>query len=469
MFLAIKKIHMVGIGGSGMSGIAEILHNLGYEVSGSDIKSSPLIEKLIKSGIKIYIGHDANNLKDSEVLVYSSAVHKSNPELIEAQNNKIPIIHRSEMLAELMRLKTSIAVSGTHGKTTTTSILASSLHYLHMDPTVIIGGKINTFDGHSKIGKGDLFVAEADESDGSFLKLNPTIAIVTNIDRDHLDHYENLDNIIKTFELFLNKVPFYGALCLCIDDPIVQVLLPQLKRKIITFGLRHDADIYAKNIQLSGFHSTYTPIIFGKKYHEVHLKMPGQYNIVNSLATFAIGHLFHINPNETAKSISHFEGVEHRFTLIGEINNAIIVDDYAHNPKKIQTVLSGARESFPNKHIIAIFQPHRYTRIKYQMDEFSKCFKDADDLIITPIYTAGEQAIPNITIDILAHMIKLGSFDGVVNAIFLAENFQLAIDLCVKKILEEKYKEFIVISLGAGDIKNIGPSIFQKLKENQHG
>ncbi|APJ02458.1 UDP-N-acetylmuramate--L-alanine ligase [Silvanigrella aquatica] len=464
MFNAIKKIHFVGIGGSGMSGIAEVLLNSGYKVSGSDIKKSQITEKLKHMGAKIFIGHQPENIKDAQVLVVSSAINKHNPEIIEAQNSRIPIIHRSEMLSELMRLKYGVIVAGTHGKTTTTSILASSLHDVGLDPTVVIGGKLNSFESNAKLGKGDLFVAEADESDGSFLRLTPTIAIITNIDRDHLDHYDKLEDIVKAFETFLDKVPFYGAVCACIDDPIVQLVIPKIRRKLITYGLRQDADVSATDKVTNGMITTYTPVVFGKSFPKVTLKMPGQYNLTNSLATFAVATLLDLDINKICKSISQFEGVQHRFTVIGDINNFLIVDDYAHNPKKIETVLKGTKESFPDREIIAIFQPHRYSRLKYQMDEFSRCFHDADRVIITPIYSAGEQEIQGIDTPHIAHQIKLNSFNNTSNSTIIADNLNHASDK-VFEILKsiDPQKGAVVLTLGAGDVRQVGHLLLEKL------
>jgi UDP-N-acetylmuramate--alanine ligase len=464
MFNAIKRIHFVGIGGSGMSGIAEVLLNSGYKVSGSDIKKTQITEKLKQLGAKIFIGHQAENIKDSQVLVVSSAINKHNPEVIEAQNSRIPIIHRSEMLSELMRMKYGVIVAGTHGKTTTTSILASSLNDVGLDPTVVIGGKLNSFGSNAKLGKGDLFVAEADESDGSFLRLTPTIAIITNIDRDHLDHYDSLEDIVKAFEMFLDKVPFYGAICACIDDPIVQLILPKVRRKLITYGLRQDADITAIEKVTDGINTKYKPVIFGKTYSNVSLKMPGFYNLTNSLATFAVASLLELDINKICNSISKFEGVQHRFTIVGEINNTLIVDDYAHNPKKIETVLKGTKESFPDRQIITIFQPHRYSRIKHQMDEFSKCFNDADYVIITPIYSAGEQEIPGVNTINIAHHIKLNSFNNSPNATHVAESLIDAVTIAYEILKSiDPSKSSIILTLGAGDVRQVGHMLMEKL------
>ncbi len=470
MFNKIKNVHFVGIGGSGMSGIAEVLFHSGYQVSGSDIKNTPAIEKLEKMGIKVFIGHASENIQDVHVLVVSSAINKHNPEIIEAQNLKIPIIHRSEMLAELMRMKHGIVVAGTHGKTTTTSILAFSLHAVGLDPTVVIGGKLNSFDSNAKLGKGELFVAEADESDGSFLRLTPTVAVITNIDKDHLDYYGSLDEIVKAFEAFLDKVPFYGAVCLCIDNPIVQLISQKVRRKIVTFGLRQDADVTISQIQTNGFKTTYTPKIYGKEYPEVILKMPGLFNAVNSLASFAVATILDLDLEKVGESISQFDGVLHRYSLLGEHKNTLVVDDYAHNPKKIETVLKGTKESFPNKQIIAIFQPHRYSRIKFQLEEFARCFVDADKLIVTPIFAAGESPISGVTLESLIQQINIGSFNGDISSITVVESLDQAAKVALDILKNNSHQEFqdgnIVITLGAGDVRQAGHLIMEKIHLN---
>lgn len=465
MFNAIKKIHFVGIGGSGMSGIAEVLVNSGYNISGSDVKKSNVTDKLEKRGARVFIGHDSKNCEDADVLVVSSAIDKHNPEILMAQSRHIPIIHRSEMLAELMRLKYGIIVAGTHGKTTTTSILASALHHIGLDPTAIIGGKLNSFGSHAKLGSGELFVAEADESDGSFLRLTPTIAVITNIDKDHLDYYGSLDEIIKAFEAFIDKIPFYGVACICIDDPIVQLIAPKIRRKIVTYGLNPDANIHAVDIRLDGMKSIYTPVINGKKQADVILNMPGSYNVLNSLATFAVASILNLDLEKIGKAISTFEGVLHRFTPIGEIGNFLIVDDYAHNPKKIETVLKGTKENFPNKQLIAVFQPHRYSRIKMQLEEFARAFSYADKLIITPIYSAGESDVFGVGIENLYMQIKMGSFHNSSDSIYMADNFAQATEICYDMIKNIVTKNgAIILTLGAGDVRRVGNMVLEKLK-----
>lgn len=465
MFSAIKNIHFIGIGGSGMSGIAEVLINSGYKISGSDIKKSAVIEKLVHLGAKIYLEHNGANIEHADVVVMSSAIDKHNPEIVKAQSLHIPIIHRSEMLAELMRLKYGLIVAGTHGKTTTTSILASALYHAGLDPTAIIGGRLNAFGSHAKLGSGDLFVAEADESDGSFLKLTPTIAVITNIDKDHLDYYGSLDEIIKAFEAFVEKIPFYGVACVCIDDPIVRLILPKIRRKIVTYGLTHEADVYAKEIDSCGLESTYVPVIFGDSQKKVTLHMPGKYNVLNSLATFAVAAVLKLDFEKISDAIGRFQGVLHRFTPVGEEKNVLVVDDYAHNPKKIDTVLKGTRENFPNKRIIAIFQPHRYSRIKMQLEEFARAFVHADILIITPIYSAGEQDVFGVSLETLYAQIKMNSFHNSSESIYMADDFAHATDICYD-ILNNSVTEngTIVLTLGAGDVRKVGKMVLEKLK-----
>jgi UDP-N-acetylmuramate--alanine ligase len=454
----------VGIGGSGMSGLAEILLKEGYVVSGSDINRSSVTQHLEQLGAQVFIGHRWENVKGAEVLVISTAIHKHNPEVIEAQNTRIPVIHRSEMLSELMRMKYGIVVAGTHGKTTTTSILASSLHFLGLDPTVVIGGKLNSFGSSAKKGGGDLFVAEADESDGSFLRLTPAVAVLTNIDRDHLDYYNNIEEILKAFEAFIDKVPFYGAVCACIDDPIVQLILPNIRKKLITYGLRQDADITAFGKETQGMRTTYCPVLYEKKYPQVTLQMPGLYNLTNSLATFAVASFLGLNIREICKSISEFSGVQHRFTVLGEIKDTLIIDDYAHNPKKIETVLKGTKESFPERQIIVIFQPHRYSRVKFQMHEFAKCFLHADFLIMTSIYSAGEQNTFDFNKENFLKQIRLNSFYNAPNLTYLADHFSDAANIAFNIIKAlNKNKKTIVLTLGAGDVRFAGTLLLEKL------
>lgn len=464
MFRSVKRIHFVGIGGTGMSGIAEVLLSLGFEVSGSDSKKSKVTERLEKIGAKIVYEHLASSVASSDVVVVSSAISKQNPELVAAQANKTPVVHRSEMLAELMRLKQGIVVAGTHGKTTTTSMLASVMLEAGLDPTCIIGGRLNAIGANAQVGKGDFFVAEADESDGSFLKLSPTIAVVTNIDKDHMDHYENFDSIVSAFQQFLDRVPFYGVVCACVDDPGVQLVLPGLRKQTITYGLSPNAQISAVDVKADGLAMRFKAKIHNQVFGEVRLNMPGRYNISNALASFAVAHALGVDPNKVTEALSNFGGVLHRFTIVGEFGNIIVVDDYAHNPKKIETVLRGVREAFPDRLICAVFQPHRYTRLKALWNEFAESFVDADCVVVTPVYAASEAPITGITSDAIGDAIaKTSSRDrklSVSAALSLEESAKIAASLA-----SANQNGAVVITLGAGDIQFVGEKVLEFLKK----
>lgn len=469
MFKAIDTIHFVGIGGSGMSGLAEVLLNLGYNVSGSDVKKSAIIERLEKMGAQIFLNHNKENVAKAHVVVVSSAIQADNPELKAAKSARIPIIHRSEMLAELMRLKYGIIVAGTHGKTTTTSILAHVLHHTELDPTVVIGGILNSTHSNAKLGGGNWFLAEADESDGSFLRLNPTIAVITNIDKDHLDHYSSYEEIQNAFSTFVEKVPFYGAICACVDDPGVQNLLPTVRRKVISFGLSEGADVTAVNIRPEGHATTFTPVVFGKRWDPITLNMPGRYNVLNSLGSLAVATVLDLNQEMVCRSISDFQGVLHRFTQVGHHNRISIVDDYAHNPKKISTVLTGVRESWPHHKVCAIFQPHRYSRVKHLTNEFSDAFHHADCVIVAPVYAAGESPIEGCDHESLAERIRSRSTGPGKPTILTCQNLDQAVSLA--KTFACKHDEdvsgcagVLVITLGAGDIQQAGARLLSALR-----
>ena len=471
MFKAIDRIHFIGIGGIGMSGLAEVLINLGYQVSGSDLKNSPIVERLRSLGVKIHSAHDAKNVSDVHVIVVSSAIPPSNPEVENARKLKIPIIHRSEMLAELMRLKYGIIVAGTHGKTTTTSIMASVLRATHLDPTIVIGGILNSSHSNAQLGAGDWFLAEADESDGSFLRLSPTVAVVTNIDRDHMDHYQTYDEILAAFGSFLEKVPFYGAVCACIDDAGVRKVLPAIQRRCITFGLSEGADVRAIDVRTEGAISHFTPTVFGQKRQPITLHMPGRYNILNALASVAVGVALELDLDLVGKSISAFEGVLHRFTQVGHLGRITVVDDYAHNPKKISTVLSGIRESWPRHKVCAIFQTHRFSRVKHLGDEFADAFGLADQVIVTPVYTAGEAPIEGCDHESLADRIRDRREQYCRDTVLTCQNHEQAISLAKAFATRhdgdsEGCSGVIVITLSAGDIQRLG---YQFLEEMRRG
>jgi UDP-N-acetylmuramate--alanine ligase len=447
MFRKFQKLHFVGIGGIGMSGIAELLLNLGYQVSGSDQRPNPLTDRLAALGGRIHIGHDARNVRDSHVVVISSAVRPDNVEVLEAKKLHIPVIPRVEMLAELMRLKYGVAVAGAHGKTTTTSMIATVLVHGGLDPTAVIGGRLNAFGSNAKLGKGDFIVAEADESDGSFLKLNPAVAVVTNIDREHLDYYADLDEIKKAFVTFANKVPFYGAAVVCLDDPNVQAIVPRIERRMVTYGIQSPADLTASRIEYSNFGSSCRIQYQGEPLGDLRLQIPGKHGILNSLAAVATGLELDIPFGTIAEALESFQNADRRFQVKGRKNNILVVDDYGHHPTEITATLEAARQA-GNRRIVAVFQPHRYSRIQALEEDFARAFHHADIVLITPIYAAGEKPIPGVTAEKLLDRIRIC---GHHNALY-APDFASA-----GRILEETLRDGdLLLTLGAGDVWKVG-------------
>jgi UDP-N-acetylmuramate--alanine ligase len=404
--LSIGTIHFVGIGGIGMSGIAEILHNLGYQVQGSDVADSYNVARLRKAGIKVEIGHRAENLGAAQVVVISSAVKRDNPEVVAARAKLLPVVRRAEMLGELMRLKWSIAVAGTHGKTTTTSMVGAMLDAASLDPTVINGGIINAYGTNARLGGGEWMVVEADESDGTFVKLPATIAIVTNIDPEHLDHYGTFEAVQQGFETFVGNIPFYGFAALCIDHPVVQSLIPKLDRRIVTYGLSPQADIRATNVKIGREGARYDVVITGRQTERartiegLRLPMFGQHNVQNSLAAIAIAEEMGLGDDVIRAGLAGFKGVKRRFTKTGEWNGVTVIDDYGHHPVEIAAVLRAARGATDGQ-VIAVVQPHRYTRLQSLFDDFCTCFNDADAVIVAEVYAAGEAPIEGIDRDAL--------------------------------------------------------------------
>ena len=460
-----KKIHFIGIGGSGMSGIAEIFHNLGFCVSGSDTHKGPYIARLQEIGIPISFLHAKQNICAKDVIVVSSAIKPSNPELKEAIKQNIPIFHRADMLIELMRLKTSILVAGTHGKTTTSSILSHVFEMIGLDPTAVIGGKVQNFGSNAKCGKGKYFIAEADESDGSFLRFHPQIAVVTNIDKDHLEYYGNLEEILSAFQKFVSHVISDGTVCLCLDNAHTSKLLPYIKANVLTYGLHPSADITAVDIETSGLQTTFMPVIFHKKYPKVSLKLPGKYNISNALASFAVAYALGLDIKKVGKSLQYFSGTLHRYTLLAQINEHLIIDDYAHNPTKIQTVLMGTKESFPKKKIVAVFQPHKYSRLQQQGLEFAQSFYDADHVILTPVYSAGEEPIEGINSTALANEIQKQHPLGLETQVKTSENFEEAVESCLEYLQSEPSPSGVVfLMLGAGNLASAGHILKERLR-----
>ena len=377
MFRKIQKLHFVGIGGIGMSGIAELLLNLGYQVSGSDMKKSAVTDRLAALGGKIFSGHSADNVEGANVVVISSAVRPDNVEVVEAKRRQIPVIPRAEMLAELMRLKYGVAIAGSHGKTTTTSMIATVLVNGGFDPTAVIGGRLNAFGSNAKLGKGDFLVAEADESDGSFLKLTPAIAVVTNIDREHLDHYADLEAIKSAFVAFANKVPFYGTAVLCFDDPNVQAILPKIERRIVTYGTDHQADLVASHIEFQEFGTSCRVRFRGNPLGTLHLRIPGKHGILNALAAVATGLELEIPFEKIASALASFQNADRRFQIKGKKGTVLVVDDYGHHPTEIAATLSAARHAC-NRRIVTVFQPHRYSRTQALEADFARAFDNAD-------------------------------------------------------------------------------------------
>jgi UDP-N-acetylmuramate--alanine ligase len=445
----IGTIHFVGIGGIGMSGIAEVMHILGYKVQGSDVADGYVVDGLRKAGIPVTIGHGADNLGDAAVVVVSTAIRKDNPELVCAYERRIPVVRRAEMLAELMRLKSTVAVAGTHGKTTTTSMIAALMDAGGIDPTVINGGIINAYGSNARLGSSDWMVVEADESDGSFLRLDGTIAVVTNIDPEHLDHYGSFERVKDAFVEFVENVPFYGAALLCVDHPEVQTIIPRLRdRRVVTYGFAALADVRGDNVR---------PVAGGNRFdvsirdragnvetiRDVELPMPGRHNVQNALAAIGVAAELGIAYEAIARGFEKFTGVKRRFTKVGDVQGATIIDDYGHHPTEIRAVLSAAREGAQGR-VIAVVQPHRYTRLRDLMDEFQGAFNDADIVYVAPVYAAGEEPIEGVDAEALVEGLKQRGHRAVKAVADLD-------DLC-RNLRDIAARGDMVICLGAGDI-----------------
>ena len=449
-----QRIFMVGIGGAGMSGIAEVLLNLGHQVSGSDLKETPVTKRLESLGATLHYGHDRNHICDVDVVVYSSAVMPDNQEIVAAREKMIPIIPRAEMLAELMRMKYGIAVAGTHGKTTTTSLVATVLAEGGVDPTVIIGGKLNIFGGNAKLGQGDFLVAEADESDGSFLKLSPTITVVTNIDTDHLDFYQNLESLQKAFEEFNNRIPFYGVNILCLDDGNIQNLIPQLKKRNVTYGLNTQADYQAREIFIKGLTSRFQVFYHGEDLGEFMLRPPGVHNIQNSLAAIAVGRELGLEVKIIKKGIEEFRGVERRFQIQGEVEEITVIDDYGHHPTEIKVVLNAIKQVWADRRLVVVFQPHRFSRTHILFKDFLTAFYQADHLVLMDIYPAGEKPIEGVTAYALFQGIK---DHGHKSVMFFSDVGEI-----IAHLLEEIKPLDVILTLGAGDVWKLGIEFLQR-------
>jgi len=449
----VKNIHFVGIGGIGMSGIAEVLLNLGYTISGSDLSQSDITQRLAVLGAKIFAGHDASHLGDADVAVTSTAVKSNNPEVLEAHRRGIPVIPRAEMLAELLKMKFSIAVSGSHGKTTTTSMVSTVLAYGGLDPTMVIGGKLASIGSNAKMGDGEVIVAEADESDGSFLKLSPSLAVITNIDLEHLDYYRDIEEIKEAFLQFANIVPFYGSTILCFDDENVKTIFPQIKRKTITYGLTSSADYRAIDIRFAGSSSTFSLVYKGTPCGDVTLNVPGRFNVYNALATIAVAREFDMEYPAICEGLKRFVGVHRRLEVKGKSRGITVVDDYGHHPTEIRETLAAAKHVWKDR-IIVVFQPHRYTRTKALFKEFLTAFPDADTLIVTDIYAASEDPIEGVNAVSLCDGIRrCGNRD----VTFLSD-----FDDIVKHLLSIAKPTDVIITQGAGNVWKIGEEFLKR-------
>lgn len=467
MFERYRVIHFVGIGGIGMSGIAELLHNLGYEVTGSDLKDSETTRRLRELGIKVSTGHGAENIGNAHVVVISSAVSDDNPEVIEAKRKSLPVIPRAEMLAELARLKYGILVAGTHGKTTTTSLISTILAHCGFDPTVVIGGRLKATGSNARLGQGEFLVAEADESDGSFLKLSPTVAVVTNIDREHMDFFKTIDSLKEAFLSFMNKIPFYGVSIVCIENEHLRELLPSIHRRYVTYGFTHDAELRAVNVRKGFMSMSFETIYRGKNIGEFDLPLAGTHNILNSLAAIGAALELQIDISKIREGLKSFGGIQRRFEFKGEVNGIKIFDDYGHHPTEIKAILKAAREGLfissqqsdtETGRLFVVFQPHRYTRTKDLMDEFAPSFNDADSLILLAVYSAGEKPIKGANSETLLKRIKKA---GHKSAVYIKDK-----EKAIEYIITALQRGDMLLTLGAGDVWKIGDEVLDTLKSN---
>ena len=454
MFRRYQHVHFVGIGGSGMSGIAEVLLNLGYTVSGSDQKRSAVTDRLVSLGARVAPGHAAENVGDAHVVVTSTAVRRDNPEVQEARRRNVPVIPRAEMLAELMRLKYGVAIAGSHGKTTTTSMVALVLDRGGLDPTVVVGGRLGVLGSGARLGRGDFMVAEADESDRSFLKLTPTVAVVTNIDREHLDTYRDLADIQEAFLGFVNKVPFYGVAVLCLDDAPVQDILPRVERRVLSYGVSPQARVSARDLDIGPLGSTYTATLDGEPLGPVSLAVPGAHNVANSLAAVAVGLDLGVPFEAISAGLESFTGVDRRFQVRGETGGILVVDDYGHHPTEVKATLEALRRRAGQRRTVVLFQPHRYTRTQALWDDFCKAFHQADVLLLTDIYPASEEPIPGITAEALAQAIAERGHRQVA----WAGDLKAA----TERLAAEAREGDVVLTLGAGSVWTAGDELLRR-------
>src|SRR5881397_1525071 len=465
MFAKIQRVHFVGIGGIGMSGIAEVLLNLGYKVSGSDLKTSSLTQRLGGLGATVFEGHRSENVAGAEVVVTSSAIAEDNPEVLEARKLHIAVIPRAEMLAELMRFKYGIAVAGMHGKTTTTSMIAVVLAAGGLDPTVVVGGRVEAMGSNARSGKSQYLVAEADESDRSFLRLSPILAVVTNIDREHMDCYRNMRDVKRAFLEFIDRIPFYGIAVVCNDDPILRRMLPQIPRRVVTYGTRRGSDFHIK-VRECGFDnqnnhpiSRFDVIYRGTNLGDFRLRVPGAHNVLNATAAIAVGIGLDIQVGQIRAALETFHGVDRRFQLRGKVAGISVIDDYGHHPTEIRATLAAARQcGFGKIHVI--FQPHRYTRTRDLMDDFATAFEDADSLIVLDVYPASEQPIEGVTGEALVQKIIEAGKSSATYASSFAE--------AAKSVCEAAAEGDMILTLGAGSVSQLGPMILEKLQGSEN-
>lgn len=455
MFKKYRQIHFVGIGGAGMSGIAEVLLNMGYRVTGSDSQRGEAVERLERLGAKVFSGHQSAHVEGAHVVVYSSAVPRDNVEVQVARQRGVPAIPRAEMLAELMRLKYGIAIAGTHGKTTTTSIVAAVLGAAGLDPTVVVGGRVHGLGANARLGRGEFLVAEADESDGSFLRLSPTIAVVTTVDAEHLDHYADLGAICQAFLQFVNKVPFYGSAVVCLDEPNIQQMIPQIEKRVLTYGLESGADLTARRLTLSGMNSQFEVLHRGQVLGPASLQIPGRHNVLNALAAIAVGLDLEVPFERIQPALAGFAGVQRRFQIRGEAQGVLVVDDYGHHPAEIRATLAAAKAGF-DRRVITVFQPHRYTRTHHLRRDFLTAFYQSDVLIVMDIYPAGEAPIPGAHARDLAEGIAA---HGHREVIYMNGDR----DGIVQHLCESTRPGDLVLTLGAGDVGQLGTEFLARL------
>jgi len=461
MFGRVRRIHLIGIGGTGMSGIAEILLNLGFHVTGSDLKRTDVTDRLARLGATIVEGHESDLVRDADVAVASSAIRRTNPEIVAAAEAGVTVIPRAELLAELMRVKRGIAIGGAHGKTTTTWLAALILAEAGLDPTIVVGGRLQQMGTNAKLGTGELLVAEADESDGTFLMLTPAIAVVTNIDREHLDFYDGIDSIREAFLRFMNRVPFFGVAIVNADDPEVRGLLPSVTRRVVTFGIDHDADVRASRLRSEGREVRFDVNAFGDDLGEIRVGVPGKHNVSNALAAVAVAIELEVPFDKIARGLAAFRGIHRRLEVKGTWGGRTVVDDYGHHPTEIAATLAALREAYAGRRLLALFQPHRYTRTKELADEFGQAFGDADRLYLLDIYPASETPIEGVDSGMIARAVTDA---GGPETVWVHERGE-----AVARVAAESERGDVILTLGAGDVTGMGDEILAALAKRSDG